>query len=249
MPEPPIIRVSQTSEIEMRGFGDGQYYAIVDNFLDKPHELISNVAAYAGNFVSEPLGHPSKGRDLTERELREIQRFLRYRESRKFPSFRSDMFLRSFLSNVSLKPEELSAFHRMCHIDPRIRPDRPTYAGVVYLFTNPELGGTAFYRWKNKEIPIRAYALASRDQGAALTYLKQRTEIFRKPPKYMTTSNEIAELLTVVPAKFNRLVFYNGDIPHSAQITQPDLLSSDPAVGRLTLNLFVSVRPNKFAAM
>jgi hypothetical protein len=57
----------------------------------------------------------------------------------------------------------------------------------------------------------------------------------------MTESNDVAELLCTVPARFNRFVFYSGDLPHSAAITAPDLLSDDPRKGRLTLNLFFSV--------
>jgi len=61
----------------------------------------------------------------------------------------------------------------------------------------------------------------------------------------MTESTEIAERLDVVAAKFNRLIFYSGEIPHSAQISSPELLSSDPGKGRLTLNCFASVRPKR----
>jgi hypothetical protein len=60
----------------------------------------------------------------------------------------------------------------------------------------------------------------------------------------MTGSNEIAELLYTVPPRFNRFVFYSGDMPHSAAIAAPELLSDDPRQGRLTLNLFFSVLPN-----
>ena len=59
----------------------------------------------------------------------------------------------------------------------------------------------------------------------------------------MAVSNEIAELLFEVPAQFNRFVFYSGDLPHSAHIPRPELLSTDFAEGRLTLNCFASVRP------
>jgi hypothetical protein len=58
------------------------------------------------------------------------------------------------------------------------------------------------------------------------------------------SSGEIAERLDVVSAKFNRLVFYSGDIPHSAQISSPELLTNDPSEGRLTLNCFASLRPS-----
>jgi hypothetical protein len=59
----------------------------------------------------------------------------------------------------------------------------------------------------------------------------------------LTESCEVAELLTIIPAQFNRLIFYSGDIPHSAYIEEPELLSDDVDVGRLTLNLFASVVP------
>lgn len=59
----------------------------------------------------------------------------------------------------------------------------------------------------------------------------------------MTESNEIAELLYTVAPRFNRFVFYSGDIPHTGAITAPELLSDDPRTGRLTLNLFFSVLP------
>jgi len=73
--------------------------------------------------------------------------------------------------------------------------------------------------------------------------LKHHFETFREPPRYMTESNEIAELICTVPPRFNRFVFYSGDLPHSGAITAPELLSDDPAKGRLTLNLFFSVLP------
>jgi Family of unknown function (DUF6445) len=46
----------------------------------------------------------------------------------------------------------------------------------------------------------------------------------------------------VVPAAFNRAVFYDGGQFHSSHITQPALLSADPARGRLTLNGFFICR-------
>ena len=68
--------------------------------------------------------------------------------------------------------------------------------------------------------------------------------MFRYPPRYKNESNEAAELLDVVPARFNRFVFYPGDLPHSAFITDPALLSGDPARCRLTLNFFVNALPS-----
>jgi hypothetical protein len=49
----------------------------------------------------------------------------------------------------------------------------------------------------------------------------------------------------MVPAKFNRLLVYNGDMPHSAYIENSKLLTGEVATGRLTLNCFASVLPNR----
>ena len=49
--------------------------------------------------------------------------------------------------------------------------------------------------------------------------------------------------LTIEP-KWNRLIFYDGDVFHSGDIRAPERLSDDPAVGRLTLNgFFTGTRP------
>ena len=54
-----------------------------------------------------------------------------------------------------------------------------------------------------------------------------------------------AELLDVVPARFNRLVFYRRGLPHNAHVRHPELSTADPARGRLTLNCFVSALPKR----
>ena len=66
---------------------------------------------------------------------------------------------------------------------------------------------------------------------------------FRDTNTVVMTLDEVADLLDTVPARFNRFVFYSGDIPHSACISDPGLLSSNPTEGRLTLNCFVSALP------
>ena len=241
--EQPRVRVASNPEINLHELEAGQKYAIADNFLADPHEVIASFSGQINKIVSQPLGHPGRGPDMRLNEIQEIQSFIRSRLSRLFPFHRASIRLKAFLSNVALKPEELSVYHRMCHIDPRIGPKYQTYAGVIYLFDNPDLGGTGFYRWKNKEIAVNAFRMTSHDHAAALSYLEEHSEVFRKPPEYMTSSNDIAEFITSVPAKFNRMVFYNGELPHSGHITHPELLKPDPLKGRLTLNFFAAVLP------
>ena len=62
------------------------------------------------------------------------------------------------------------------------------------------------------------------------------------PSAYMTTSNEHFERIAIVEPRWNRLVFYDGSVFHSSHIEHPERLSSRPAQGRLTLNLFFVCR-------
>ena len=148
------------------------------------------------------------------------------------------------MSMVTLKPDELSNMQRLCHFDPNPSPDRTIYAALVYLFENENLGGTGFYRWREFDRVQEAIAIDAADHDKGLTYLQENFSTFRSPAQYMTGSNEIAELLCTIPARFNRLIFYSGSVPHSGAITAPELLSRDFRKGRLTLNCFASVLPN-----
>ena len=105
------------------------------------------------------------------------------------------------------------------------------------------MDGTGFYRWKDPAYWERMTALQREDPVAGLDQLRERFELFRDPPCYVTASNGAVELIDHVPARFNRLIFYSGEIPHSAHITQPQRLTDDPRTGRLTLNWFVDAVP------
>ena len=147
------------------------------------------------------------------------------------------------LSMVTLQPDELSIKQRLCHTDPDTSPERVNYAAILYLFENEDLGGTGFYRWKDFEMLQKANAIELIDSEKAHAFLQEHSATFREPARYMTETNEIAELICTIPARFNRMIFYSGEVPHSGTITAPDLLCSDFRKGRLTLNCFASVLP------
>ncbi len=133
----------------------------------------------------------------------------------------------------------------MCHTDPTPDPSRTPYAALLYLFENEELGGTSFFNYSEKyELLKEVEAMESEEPDKAQDLLLENFPTFRKNACYMTESNEIAELLCTIPARFNRMIFYSGQIPHSASITAPELLSKDILKGRLTLNVFADVLPS-----
>ena len=106
-------------------------------------------------------------------------------------------------------------------------------AMVLYLFRDPELGGTSFYKPRRPPEELAAlYAKARTLSGEAFGQLLGRQ------PGYLSSSNDYFEQIGTVPAAYNRAIFYDGGILHSGQIDRPERLSIDPEQGRLTLNGF-----------
>lgn len=234
----PVLRINPNAEVRLHEVADGRNCAIVDDVLEDPESLVDFAVQHAPQFGWMAMP-PGPRLMVDDNAVQDLQRFVRSKLSRHFPIHRTGIMVQACLSNITLAPEKLSRLQRLCHIDRRSSPGRRNYAGLIYLFRDPELGGTAFYRWKKPEVIRETERLLLKDPDAAMAYLDQASEIFREPPRYMTASNDMAELLTVVPARFNRLIFYDGEAPHSGHIANPHLLTEDLSKGRLTLNFFV----------
>jgi hypothetical protein len=238
------IRTNRNARVALRQLSSGESVAIIDDFLVSPEELSLFAWQHADSFTMPPKSYPGIILPVAAEPMAEIYRFIRSTLSAHFAFLRGGAKLQSMLSMTTLQPDELSNLQRLCHTDPPVSKNRLNFAFVLYLFDNERLGGTGFYRWKEKAAITQATALEKDDPDKALSFLKERFPTYQQPPCYITESSEIAERLDVVSAKFNRLVFYSGDIPHSAQISSPELLTNDLSEGRLTLNCFASLRPS-----
>jgi len=197
---------------------------VVDNFVRDPQALVDYAIAQGGKFANAPK-NAFPGMELRmpeEFSARLNEFFIEY--VKKPLGVRRSISMYSRLSMITLQPHELAPNQRVCH-----RDHLPDYAqnsfsaSVLYLFKNPAMGGTSFYAPKS----ARAQSI---------------TEAHDAPPGYMTQSNDDFELIGTVPAAWNRVIFYDGCIFHSGHVTAPELLSSNPAQGRLTINGFFTGR-------
>ena len=240
-----MIRVNRSAEIDIRTLPTGESIAVVDNFLVAPDELREHAARHTDDFVMPPRSYPGRILSVDAAAMADIYRFIRSTLAPRFDFLRGGGTLQSLLSITTLKGEQLSNLQRLCHTDPPTAKGRLNYAFVVYLFGDERLGGTAFYRWKDRDSIVEATALENDDPDRALAFLRERYPMFSQPPCYMSESNEIAERLDHVPARYNRMLFYSGDIPHNAHITEDERLTDNIETGRLTLNGFASLRPRE----
>jgi Family of unknown function (DUF6445) len=239
------LAVNPKLHIELVHVAEGQACAVIDDFLLNPEAAVTFACDRSDRFEAQERAYPGLVLPVGNTPLEAVNRFIQTELSRLFNFCRGGITFHSQLSLTMLQPDQFTWIQRLCHTDPRLEPGRMNLAALLYLFKDPELGGTGFYRWKEPEFWREMTSLQRDDPDAGLDVLRERFEMFRQPARYMTESNEAAELLDVAPAKFNRLIFYSGELPHSAHITHPERLSADPQTGRLTLNWFVSAIPKR----
>ena len=142
------------------------------------------------------------------------------------------------LSMVTTPPEQLDPRQWQCHRD-RVTTDPGIVfvASVLYLFRDPALGGTSFY------VPRQSPAATDRIQVDSQTLSPgQFTARYGLKAGYMDGGNAYFDCVARVPAAWNRMILYDAGFFHSGDIGRPDLLTTDPATARLTLNGFFNCR-------
>lgn len=210
---------------------------VIDNFLARPEE----VAAWAAEQdLAEPQGYPYPGLVaeapaavcglMADHFSRCVRNLLGGRRT-------LDSIIRASL--VTVLPQALEPRQWLCHRD-RIVDDPHQVlfaASVLYLFRDPALGGTNFYRPRQKEEQTNRLLADSQSLDAGTFGAR-----YGLRPGYMTGGNAYFEQVACIPAAWNRAIFYDGGIFHSADIRHPEALSRDPMQGRLTLNGFHTCR-------
>jgi hypothetical protein len=126
----------------------------------------------------------------------------------------------------------------MCHRDiSALESHHSIQAAVLYLFNNTVLGGTSFY-----EAARPAGEMSSLFQDATMLPSAIFAQKYPEFSGYMHGSNRYFQCVGTVPAKWNRMIFYDGYLLHSGDILAPEKLNNDPLTGRLTLNAFFTSR-------
>lgn len=140
--------------------------------------------------------------------------------------------IHQLLSLVTQKPEDLRPLQRVPHFDNH----SPFYFATVHYLNPGNHAGTGIFRHRPtgyERIPEDRYPSYIR---AAESHIKANG---LPAEKYINASDDHFELIAEIEYRPNRLIMYPGNVLHSGLI-QPDRdIEADPAIGRLTANLFL----------
>ncbi len=239
----PDLRVNPDARAHRVDLGEGAHCLVLDDFLLDPVAARDWACARRDRFQAQHDAYPGQVLPLDDSAAAPLRSALARRLARDFHVMRGGWNLQAQFALTTLQPSAFSWIQRLPHADPRRDPARRNLATVLYLFEDPELGGTAFFRWRDPGFWADFSRRHRQDPATSETELHERFELYRRAPAYPSGSNDVVEERARVRARFNRLVAYSGEVLHSACIDQPERLASDPASGRLTLNGFADVRP------
>ena len=208
-----------------------------DNFLANPELLVS--AAEQSEFTPYPMavqrkGYPGLrtpapamyGKLLRDQVVDVIKKEFEISAGSQLTMLQEAMCL------MTLPAAELGPLQTIPHFD-AINPR--FFATLLYL-CGEEHGGTAFYRHNRTGFE----AITPERSDDYLDSCCEELNGFRREKKYFSDSDQFFTKIGFIPARFNRLVVYQGCLLHSPNILSPISISSDPKRGRLTANVFFS---------
>lgn len=234
----PIQVFNPQARIDRVQLANGSTCYVVDDALLEPERFVAwaaargdafrriDFSAYPGNYLLAPAPVNDALREFFIHRMRSLF------DARRL------LQMHCRLSMVTLPPEALRPCQWLCHSD-NFNLDRvfSIQASVLYLFKDQALGGTSFYEPTGSPAETsQLFADSTALSGEAFT---RRYGI---PPGYIHASNSYFTQIGSVPARWNRMIFYDGSLLHSGDIISPEKLSTDPLSGRLTFNGFFTCR-------
>ena len=217
---------------------EGHACLVVDDALQVPEQWRLWAGGQRSQLVASGLAYPGLEHWLPPEPVARIVDFFS-QHLRTRLGMRRVVQASARLSLVNQAPQTLKPMQWQCHRDGRgLADDEGLVAGVLYLFDDPALGGTSFYRPRRDAAQTEALVRDGMQLDAA-AFSQRYPEV---APGYQIDSNAWFERVASVPAAFNRAIFYDGGLFHSGDIRHPERLSDDPAIGRLTLNTFIRCR-------
>lgn len=209
---------------------EGEPLVVIDHFSGRAEELLA--AGRAAQYQPAGASYPGT-RAWADPGYLDAQRPLMMQVmSRVFGFARGVRMDASTFSLVTLAEHELAPRQRIPHYD---------HAGgeviaVMHYLLGPDSGGTAFYRHRRTGFET---ITPGREAAYNAALAQDEREHGMPPARFHHGDSAWFEQIDEVEAQPDRLVLYRGRQLHSGVIPDPAALSSDPATGRLTINMFL----------
>lgn len=230
--------INDSLDVQILHMGEEKNKVIcIDNFLADPGQLVnfamtSTFTPYAA--AAQRKGYPGV-RTAAPVELGSALRGrvdAIVRKEYEIPAERSMKPLQDALCMLAVPEAELGPLQRIPHFD----ASSPFFFATLLFLCDEQHGGTGFYRHNSTEYEAITPDRAEHYLDVSYEELNSK----RAERRYFSESNEFFTKVGFVPAAFNRLLIYRGNILHSANILSDVSISTDPVVGRLTANIFFS---------
>jgi hypothetical protein len=224
-----MIRPEPTVTVRQMG-REGQPLVIIDGFSGIVDTLLEG--AYAAVYQHAGASYPGI-RSWADPSYLDLQRDLMMQIMRQVFGFANGIRMdASTFSLVTLSEQELNPMQRIPHYD---HANGEVIAVMHYLLP-PESGGTAFYRHRRTGFEA---ITADREDAYNAALAMDAREYGMPPAQYCYGNTDWFELIDEVEAVPDRLVLYRGLQLHSGVIPDPSVLSPDPRIGRVTINMFL----------
>jgi hypothetical protein len=217
---------------------DGQRCFVIDDALLEPERWIDYAAQRWHEAAIAPFNaYPGPELRMPDEISAQLDAYFA-QHIRALLDARRTLRMYSRFAMVTHAPAQLEPRQWICHRDRMgVPPEQRVAASVLYLFRDPDLGGTSFFRPRRPaaEIDLLVHESGTSDRAG----FSARTGI---APGYLTTSNIWFEKMATIAPRFNRMIFYDGFLFHCSDIPHPEKLDPDPRRGRLTYNGFFTCR-------
>ena len=233
-PAEAALRINPEARVQPMELADGSTVFVVDDFALAPESLVATAQALGARF-QQHAGHPYPGPqlELPAPMAAELDAWYQRQLAPRFDAGKP-LGMYSRFSRVTQDPASLDARQRICHRDNfGLAAHEKMFACVHYLFRDEALGGTVFFRSRMSDADTQRFMYDAGTLDADAFAAR-----YDLPARYMTDSNRYFDVIGRVPAKWNRVVFYDGAIFHSGDIRGPSPAAYREVPGRLTINGF-----------
>lgn len=216
----------------------GVHAFIIDNALADPEALVQFATRTQAAFKPSPDGAaPGLELRLAESFSSKFEEFFR-QNLRTFFDARRTLNSVTRLAVHTRTPASLAPAHWLPQrIGTTAHREQTVIVANLCLFADEKLGGTGFYFPKRS---VRHTFEALND-----SYVMSAAEFtakYRIRADEARESNEIFHLAQTIPAKFNRMVIFDGAMFHAPQFKSDAALSVNPATGRLTFDAYLTCK-------